>query len=258
MTPPDADADTGDLQLPDDRIGAALQRIRRRIETAASEAGRDPAEVTLVAVSKTHPASAIAAAVGAGQIVFGENRVQEAQAKFPQLRAARMEAGAPGPVLHLIGPLQTNKALEAVRLADVIETLDRPRLADAIDQAAQKAGRLPDLLVQVNIGSEPQKAGIALEDADRFIETCRQRFGSVLTGLMAIPPADVDPQPFFHRLAAMAAAHGLAGISMGMSGDFEQAIACGATSVRIGTAIFGGRPAPVAPDAGTLLASASD
>ena len=255
MTLPAADADTGDLPLPDGSIGAALQRIRRRIETAAHQAGRDPADVTLVAVSKTHPADAIAAALAAGQTVFGENRVQEAQAKFPPLRAARVAEGAPGPLLHLIGPLQTNKALEAVRLADVIETLDRPRLADAIEQASQKAGRLPQLLIQVNIGREPQKAGIGPDEADRFIETCRQRFGGALIGLMAIPPADLDPQPFFRQLATLAEAHGLPLLSMGMSGDFELAIACGATSVRIGTAIFGGRPAP---DPGSLLASASD
>ena len=253
-----ADADAGDLPLPDPWIEAALQRIRHRIEAAASQAGRDAANVTLVAVSKTHPAEAVAAAMAAGQMVFGENRVQEAQSKFPTLRAARAAEGAPVPLLHLIGPLQTNKALDAVRLADVIETLDRPRLADAIEQAAQKAGRLPRLLVQVNIGNEPQKAGIAPDEADAFIDACHRRFGSALAGLMAIPPVELDPQPFFRRLAAMASAHGLPDISMGMSGDFELAIACGATSVRIGTAIFGGRPAPATPDPGTLLASASD
>lgn len=244
MMPFAPDAGTVDPDLPDKQIGAALDRIRNRIAHAARESGRDPASVTLVAVSKTHPAAAVAAALAFGQIVFGENRVQEAQGKFPDLRAARSARGEPGPLLHLIGPLQTNKVADAVQLADVIETLDRPRLADAIEQAAQKAGRMPELLIQVNIGEEPQKAGIAPDEADRFIEACRRRFGNAVTGLMAIPPAELDPAPFFRRLVAMADLHGLARRSMGMSGDFEQAIALGATSVRIGTAIFGSRPAP--------------
>lgn len=244
MMPFEPDAGTIEPDLPDLRIGAALDRIRDRIAQAARGSGRDPASVMLVAVSKTHPTAAVAAALAFGQIVFGENRVQEAQGKFPDLRAARSAHGEPGPLLHLIGPLQTNKVLDAMRLADVIETLDRPRLADAIEQAAQKAGRMPELLIQVNIGEEPQKAGIAPGEADRFIEMCRQRFGNAVTGLMAIPPADTDPAPFFRRLVAMADRHGLARRSIGMSGDFEQAIAMGATSVRIGTAIFGGRPAP--------------
>ena len=220
-------------------IAASLARIRQRIARAAERADRAAGEVALVAVSKTHPGGAVAAALAAGQDAFGENRVQEARSKFPELRPRR-----PGLRLHLIGPLQTNKAADAVGLADVIETLDRMRLADALDDAAQKAGRLPELLVQVNIGAEPQKAGVLPDQADRFIGVCRQRFGERLVGLMAIPPVEADPVPFFRRLAAMAAAHGLSRLSMGMSGDFEQAIACGATSVRIGTAIFGGRPAP--------------
>lgn len=255
MMPLAPDAGTVDLDLPDTQIGAALDRIRDRIAHAARESGRDPANVTLVAVSKTHSAAAVAAALAFGQIVFGENRVQEAQGKFPDLRAARSAQGEPGPLLHLIGPLQTNKVADAVHLADVIETLDRLRLADAIEQAAQKAGRMPELLIQVNIGEEPQKAGVAPDEADRFIEACCRRFGNALTGLMAIPPADVDPAPFFRRLVAMADRHGLERRSMGMSTDFEQAIAMGATSVRIGTAIFGGRPAPASlasPD--TILA----
>ena len=226
-----------------DPIAAALARIRQRIDEAAERAGRRAGEVDLVAVSKTHPGQAVAAALAAGQAVFGENRVQEAQSKFPELRP-----GWPELRLHLIGPLQTNKADDAVRLADVIETLDRPRLADALERTAQKAGRLPRLLVQVNIGAEPQKAGVPPDEADRFIGACRRRFGDRVAGLMAIPPAGADPVPFFQSLAAMAAAHGLFHLSMGMSGDFEQAIACGATSVRIGTAIFGGRPAARAPN----------
>jgi pyridoxal phosphate enzyme (YggS family) len=220
-------------------IGPALAAIHARIARAARAAGRAPEEITLVAVSKTHPAESIQAAIEAGQLVFGENRVQEAAAKFPGLRAAH-----PGLRLHVIGGLQTNKAEEAVRLADMIETLDRPKLADAIDTAAQRAGHLPDLLVQVNIGDEPQKSGIPTAAADAFIDACRARFGAALSGLMCIPPADQDPQPFFRALANMRAAHGLPVLSMGMSGDFEAAIACGATHVRVGTAIFGSRIAP--------------
>ena len=219
-------------------VAAALERIRQRIAQAAERAGRPADDVNLVAVSKTHPGGAVAAALAAGQNTFGENRVQEAQSKFPELRPHW-----PGLRLHLIGPLQTNKAADAVRVADVIETLDRIRLANALDEAAQKTGRLPKLLVQVNIGTEPQKSGVLPDEADRFIGICRQRFGDRLVGLMAIPPAEADPAPFFQHLARIAAAHGLARLSMGMSGDFEQAIACGATSVRIGSAIFGGRPA---------------
>jgi pyridoxal phosphate enzyme (YggS family) len=213
-------------------IAARLKTILRRIETAALTAGRDPGSVTLVAVSKTHPLAAVRAARAAGQHVFGENRVQEAAQKFPL-------AGAK---LHIIGGLQSNKALQAVRLADSIDSLDRIGLADAIDAAAQKAGRLPALLVQVNIGDEAQKSGVDLAGADAFIRAMRMRFGASLAGLMCIPPAQTDPLPYFKRLAAMADAHGLAVRSMGMSGDFEIAIACGATHVRVGTAIFGPRP----------------
>ncbi len=232
-----SEAGTGAPVAPDPQIALALERIHARINEAVRAAGRGPGSVRLVAVSKTHPAAAVQDALAAGQTLFGENRVQEAWAKFPALRP-----GHPDLRLHLIGPLQTNKAVEAAGLADVIETLDRPRLADALEQAAQKAGRLPSLLIQVNIGAEPQKAGVMPDEADRFIETCGRRFGGALRGLMAIPPADADPEPFFRRMAAFAAAHGLAELSMGMSGDFEQAIACGATSIRVGTAIFGGRP----------------
>ncbi len=203
----------------------------RRIEGAALSAGRAPAAVTLVAVSKTHPLEAVRAAFEAGQAVFGENRVQEAAQKFP-LAGAR---------LHIIGGLQTNKAAQAVRLADSIDSLDRAALADAIDIAAQKAGRLPALLVQVNIGDEDQKSGVALAEADGFIRAMRARFGTHLAGLMCIPPEGVDPLPYFQRLAAMADVHGLDVRSMGMSGDFEAAIAAGATHVRVGSAIFGAR-----------------
>jgi pyridoxal phosphate enzyme (YggS family) len=202
---------------------------------AARAAGRNPAEVTLVAVSKTHPKEAVLAALAAGQYVFGENKVQEAEEKFP----------LPGAKLHLIGGLQTNKAAQAVRVADSIDSLDRPRLADAIDHAAQSQGRLPELLVQVNIGGEAQKSGIPMAEADAFIRAMRARFGAALKGLMCIPPAEANPLPYFQRLAAMADEHGLPVRSMGMSADFEVAIAAGATHVRVGTAIFGHREAPV-------------
>jgi len=214
-----------------------LHRVRDRIAAAAIRAGRDPADITLVAVSKTKPAEAVAVALAAGQSVFGENRVQEAAGKFPALRAAH-----PGLRLHLIGGLQTNKAREAVRLADVIESLDRPRLADAIADAIAREGRTPALLIEVNVGDEPQKAGISRAEADRFIADCKARFGAALRGLMTVPPAADDPAPHFAWLADRAARHGLPVVSMGMSADFELAIACGATWVRVGSAIFGSRP----------------
>ncbi len=216
-------------------IADNLRRVRERIATAAIKAGRKPEDVTLVAVSKTKPVEAVRAALVAGQTVFGENRVQEAAAKFPSLRAEyRFQ-------LHIIGGLQTNKARDAVRLADVIETLDRPRLADAIAAAAAKEGRMPTLLIEVNTGEEPQKSGVSRADADGFIEECKARFGSALAGLMCVPPLDQDPRPHFEWLAERAARHGLGVLSMGMSADFEIAIACGATWVRVGSAIFGHR-----------------
>jgi pyridoxal phosphate enzyme (YggS family) len=217
-------------------IAAALARVRARIAAAAASAGRPAEAVTLVAVSKTQPPASVAAAIAAGQTVFGENRVQEAAAKFSGLRPAH-----PGLRLHIIGGLQTNKAREAVRIADVIESLDRPRLADAIADAAQREGRLPDLLVEVNVGDEDQKAGIPRVEAEAFIRACQARFGQKLRGLMCVPPADTDPAPHFAWLAQRAAAHGLAVMSMGMSADFEIAIAHGATCVRVGSAIFGRR-----------------
>ena len=212
-------------------IRPALDSIRARIATAAQ--GR---AVTLIAVSKTKPVAAIEAALAAGQLVFGENRVQEAAAKFPLLRPAH-----PGLALHLIGPLQTNKAREAVRIADVIESLDRPRLADVLAAAMEKESRRPTLLIEVNTGDEPQKSGIPRAEADTFVAACRDRFGAQLRGLMCVPPAGQDPAPHFAWLAACARAHGLAELSMGMSADFETAIAHGATLVRVGSAIFGAR-----------------
>ncbi len=199
-------------------------------------AGRRPEDITLVAVSKGHPVAAVNAALAAGQSVFGENRVQEARDKFAGLREVW-----PGLALHLIGPLQTNKAREAVRLADVIETLDRPKLADAIAAAADRAGKVPRLLVEVNVGDEPQKSGVARAAADAFIALCRERFGTAFVGLMCVPPEGADPAPHFAWLAERAARHRLSVLSMGMSADFEIAVAHGATHVRVGSAIFGPR-----------------
>jgi pyridoxal phosphate enzyme (YggS family) len=218
-----------------DSIVENLRRVQDRIANAAIAAGRSPEEITLVAVSKTKPAEAVAAALAAGQAVFGENRVQEAAAKFPALRAKYSLS------LHIIGGLQTNKARDAVRIADVIESLDRPRLADAIEAAIAREGHAPRLLIEVNTGREPQKSGIARDAADRFIDECKDRFGTTLAGLMCVPPLDEDPRPHFTWLADRAVRHGLATVSMGMSADFEIAIACGATLVRVGSAIFGAR-----------------
>lgn len=219
-----------------DDIAASLTRIRARIEAATREAGRAPGSAQLVAVSKTNPVEAVQAALAAGQRIFGENRVQEAAGKFPALREAH-----PDLRLHIIGPLQTNKARDAVRLADVIETLDRPKLALALAEAMEKEGRRPDLLIQVNTGAEPQKAGILPAEADAFIQACRDTHQLPIIGLMCIPPADEDPGPHFTLLAQLAQKHGLHTLSMGMSGDFEAAIRHGATHVRVGSAIFGAR-----------------
>ena len=218
-------------------IAARLAAVRAQIADAARQAGRAPDAVKLVAVGKTHPASAIEAALVAGQRDFGENRVQEAQAKFPALKARY-----PDLRLHLIGPLQTNKARDAVRLFDVIHTLDRPRLAESLARAMEQEGRRPALLVEVNVGNEPQKAGIAHAAADEFIAECRTRWHLALTGLMCIPPVDATPVRHFTALAAIAHRNGLTELSMGMSGDFALAVAHGATLVRVGSAIFGPRP----------------
>jgi hypothetical protein len=225
------------IELSSHEIARNLARVRDRIAAAALRAGRRPEDVTLVAVSKTHPADAVAAAFGARQHVFGENRVQEAAGKFPALRTAH-----PALRLHIVGGLQTNKAREAVRLADTIESLDRVRLADAIAAAMAQEGRTPTLLIQVNVGGEGQKSGVPRAEADAFITDCKSRFGAALAGLMCIPPLDGDPAPHFAWLADRAARHGLAVLSMGMSADYEAAIAHGATHVRVGTAIFGTRP----------------
>jgi pyridoxal phosphate enzyme (YggS family) len=212
---------------------AARQAIRVRIAKAAVAAGRLPDDVTLVAVSKQQPWEAIAPVLAAGQTIFGENRVQEAEERWVERRT--------GLELRLIGPLQTNKAKEAVALFDVIETLDRPKLARVLAETIAKAGKAPRLYVQVNTGEEPQKSGVIPTEADAFIAACRDDCGLTLEGLMCIPPAGEPPGPHFALLSRIAARNGLARLSMGMSADFETAIRFGATSVRVGSALFGAR-----------------
>ncbi len=222
----------------DSENGAArLAAIRDRIDAAARAAGRTD-QPTLVAVSKTFEAADIRPLIEAGQRIFGENRVQEAAGKWPALKAE-----TPSIELHLIGPLQTNKLKQALELFDVFHTLDRMRLAQALVKAREEGAKIPRLFVQVNTGAEPQKAGILPDEADRFIETCRSALALPVEGLMCIPPVDEDPAPHFHMLAEMAARHALPNLSMGMSADFEVAIQCGATHVRVGSALFGTRPA---------------
>ena len=215
---------------------ARLADIRSRIAEAAREAGRAPQEVTLVAVSKTFDQAAILPLVEAGQRVFGENRVQEAAAKWPMLkeRFADIE-------LHLIGPLQSNKLEDALALFDVMHTLDREKLALALVKARERGVRLPRLFVQVNTGEEPQKAGIKPAEVASFLARCRNEWHLVIDGLMCIPPLDEEPALHFALLGKLARENGLANLSMGMSGDFEQAIALGATHVRVGSALFGAR-----------------
>ena len=217
-------------------IAVNLSAVRGRIEAAARGAGRSADAVTLVAVSKTNPASAVRAAMAAGHRVFGENRVQEALEKFPGLRNE-----FPDLTLHLIGPLQTNKVKEAVAHFDVIETVDRPRLAEALAREMQRAGRRPACLIEVNTGEEPQKAGVFPAAADDFIVDCRDRLGLPVEGLMCVPPHGEGPSPHFALLREIARRHNLPVLSMGMSADFETAIRFGATHVRVGTAIFGAR-----------------
>jgi pyridoxal phosphate enzyme (YggS family) len=213
-----------------------LAEVRQHIAAAARAAGRDPAAVTLVAVSKTHGADRVRELLDAGQRVFGENRVQEAEEKFPALKA-----GYPDLKLHLIGPLQTNKAREAVALFDVIESVDRERLAATLAKEMARGGRRPDCYIQVNTGEEPQKAGVLPAEVDGFVAACRDTHKLPIMGLMCIPPVDEEPAPHFALLAKMAARNGLATISMGMSADYETAIRLGATHVRVGTALFGQR-----------------
>jgi hypothetical protein len=217
-------------------IAANLAAVRARLVRAARSAGRDPATVGLVAISKTQPGDIVAAALDAGHRLFGENRVQEAQAKYPALKARYHDLR-----LHLVGPLQSNKAADAVALFDAIETVDRPRLAEALARAMERQGKRPACFIQVNTGAETQKAGVAPEAADSFIAQCRTRWNLPVEGLICVPPVSVDPAPHFSLLADIAARNGLRQLSMGMSGDFEIAIAHGATLIRIGTAIFGSR-----------------
>lgn len=217
---------------------ANLARVRARLKQAAAEAGRDGDAIDVVAVTKTHGPARILPLLEAGHRRFGENRVQEAAAKWPALRAR-----FPDIVLHLIGPLQSNKAKEAVALFDVIETVDRPKIAGALAAEMEKQGRAPRLLVQVNTGEEPQKAGVAPAEADAFLARCRDEWGLAVAGLMCIPPLGEPPAPHFALLAKIAERNGLEILSMGMSGDYEIAAQLGATEVRVGSEIFGPRQA---------------
>jgi pyridoxal phosphate enzyme (YggS family) len=215
---------------------AGLAEVRGDIDAACRDAGREPASVTLVAISKTFGAEAIEPVIGAGQRVFGENRVQEAKAKWPPLLARH-----DGIALHLVGPLQSNKARDAVALFDAIHSLDRDSLAAALAKEMARQARRPALFVEINTGAEPQKAGVLPQDADGFIAACRERHGLAIAGLMCIPPFDEAPAPHFALTAQIARRNGLSLLSMGMSADFKIAIAFGATHVRVGTAIFGAR-----------------
>lgn len=217
-------------------IETARSDILARIAAAARADGRTPDAVALVAVSKQQPDERVDAMLAVGQRVFGENRVQEAQARWAPRRAAFADLK-----LRLIGPLQSNKAEDAVALFDAIDSLDRPKLAAALADAVQKLGRSPELLVQVNTGEEPQKAGVVPAEADSFIRAARQTYGLRVAGLMCIPPADEEPALHFALLAKIAARNGLAELSMGMSEDFETAVRFGATQVRVGSALFGSR-----------------
>jgi len=213
-----------------------LAAVRAEIARACRDAGRDIAEVELVAVSKTFSAEAIEPVIAAGQRVFGENRVQEAKSKWPPLMAKHA-----GIALHLIGPLQSNKAKEAVALFDAIHSVDRPSLCEALAKEIAKQGRKPLLFAEINTGAEPQKAGVLPQDADAFLTACAKTYGLIMSGLMCIPPLDEAPGPHFALTAKIARRNGLKLLSMGMSADFATAISLGATHVRVGSAIFGGR-----------------
>jgi hypothetical protein len=220
-----------------------LAAVREQIAAACRDAGRDPATVTLVAISKTFGADAIAPVIAAGQRVFGENRVQEAKAKWLPLIARHGARGDGGIDLHLVGPLQSNKAKEAVALFDAIHSVDRASLAEALAKEIAKQGRRPLLFAEINTGAEPQKAGVLPQDADGFLAACRDRYGLNVSGLMCIPPFEEAQAPHFALTAKIARRNGLKLLSMGMSADFQTAIAFGATHVRVGTAIFGARSA---------------
>jgi pyridoxal phosphate enzyme (YggS family) len=216
--------------------GGTLDAVEREIVAACAQGGRDRASVTLIAVSKTFDADAIVPIVESGQRVFGENRVQEAKAKWPGLMSAY-----PGLTLHLIGPLQSNKAKEAVALFDAIHSVDRPSICQALAKEINSQGRHHELFVQLNTGEEPQKAGVAPAEADGFIAACRETYGLAISGLMCIPPVNEAPAPHFALTAKIAARNGLKKLSMGMSADFAVAIQFGATHIRVGSAIFGHR-----------------
>ncbi len=217
-------------------LPSGLAAVEQEIARACKEARRDRASVTLVAVSKTFDAAAITPVIEAGMRVFGENRVQEAKTKWPPLISAY-----PGIALHLIGPLQSNKAREAVALFDAIHSVDRPSICEALAKEIDSQKRRPQLFVQLNTGEEPQKAGVAPAEADGFIASCREKYGLAISGLMCIPPVNEAPAPHFTLTAKIAARNGLRNLSMGMSADFAIAIQLGATHVRVGSAIFGAR-----------------
>jgi len=222
--------------MADADVTSSLAAVMRDIADAARRAGRDPQSVKLIAVSKTVPEQAVEEAIGLGQRRFGENRVQEAKAKWPALKERHHDLE-----LHLIGPLQSNKVRDAVQLFDVIESVDRPKIAAALAEEMKRSGKHPRLFVQVNTGEESQKAGVLPGVTDAFVARCRDEYGLSIEGLMCIPPLDEEPAMHFALLAKIAARLGLKELSIGMSGDFEKAIAFGATYVRIGTAIFGAR-----------------
>ena len=224
------------MTISSEAAASGLAAVRAEIVRACKDAGRDQAGVTLIAVSKTFGAEAIEPVIAAGQTVFGENRVQEAKAKWPELATKH-----PGLQLHMVGSLQSNKAKEAVALFDAIHSLDRQSLAEALGKEISKQGRKPLLFVEVNTGAEPQKAGVLPQDVDVFVKRCREDWGLGIDGLMCIPPAEEAPAPHFALTAKIAARNGLKLLSMGMSADFPVAIAMGATHVRVGTAIFGTR-----------------
>jgi PLP dependent protein len=217
-----------------------IEAVRSQIAQACRDANRDPATVTLVAISKTFAADAIEPVIASGQRIFGENRVQEAKAKWPQLTARQS-----GIELHLVGPLQSNKAKDAVTLFDAIHSVDRASLAEALAKEVSRQNRHPLLFVEINTGAEPQKAGVLPQDADDFLAACRDKYGLTVSGLMCIPPHDEAPAPHFALTAKIAKRNGLKLLSMGMSADFPVAIAFGATHVRVGSAIFGARTKPI-------------
>ncbi len=237
--------EVSETTMPVTEIATRLAKVKGHIGAAETAAGRPPDSVTLVAISKAHPQEKARAALVAGHRIFGENRVQEAKAKWPQLRQEFTDLE-----LHLVGPLQTNKVRDAMALFDVIQTVDRPKLARALAKEIDRSGRRPACFIEVNTGEEPQKAGVLPQDADAFIAACRDEYRLPVVGIMCIPPLDEAPAMHFALLAEIARRNGLDGLSMGMSADYETAVRFGATHVRVGTAVFGERPPPGGPTAG--------